>query len=77
MYTQLTHEQYTILRSINQYGEFMPQETKEKLSEILSQMALLTAACEGNMYHERTVTNEAIYQSAVEIQLKLMEITEK
>lgn len=54
----------------------MPQETKEKLSELLSQMALLTAACEGNMYHERTVTNEAIYQSAVEIQLKLMKITE-
>ena len=49
----------------------MTAEIKEKLSEIISQMVLLTAACEGNMYHERTVTNEAIYQSAVEIQLKL------
>lgn len=55
---------------------FMSSETKEKLSEIISKMALLTAACEGNMYHEHTVTNEAIYQSAVEIQLKLMKITE-
>ena len=53
----------------------MPAETKEKLSEIISQMALLTAACEGNMYHERTATNEAIYQSAVEIQIALMDLT--
>lgn len=65
-----------MLRSFYQQGENMPAETKEKLSEIISQMALLTAACEGNMYHERTLTNEAIYQSAVEIQLKLMKITE-
>lgn len=65
-----------MLRSIIQYGEFMPTETKEKISEILSQMALLTAACEGNMYHERTVINEAIYKIAVEIQLKLIKITE-
>lgn len=54
----------------------MPQETKEKLSEIISQMALLTAACEGNMYHERTVTNEAIYKTAVEIQSALINLTE-
>ena len=54
----------------------MPQDTKEKLSEILSQMALLTAACEGNMYHERTVTNEAIYNSAVEIQIALINLSE-
>ena len=54
----------------------MSSETKEKLSEILSKMALLTAACEGNMYHERTVTNEAIYKTAVEIQVALMNITE-
>ena len=54
----------------------MSQETKEKLSEIISQMALLTSACEGNMYHERTVTNEAIYKSAVEIQTALMDLTE-
>ena len=54
----------------------MPAETKEKLSKILSQMALLTAACEGNMYHECTVTNEAIYQSAVEIQTALMNLEE-
>lgn len=66
-----------MLRSVNQYGEFMPAETKEKLSEILSKMALLTAACEGNMYHERTVTNEAIYKTAVEIQTDLIAITEK
>ena len=64
-----------MLRSFYQQGEFMPQETKEKLSEIISQMALLTAACEGNMYHERTATNEAIYQSAVEIQIALMDST--
>ena len=64
-----------MLRSIIQYGEFMPAETKEKLSEIISQMALLTAACEGNMYHERTVTNKAIYQSAVEIQSALINLT--
>ena len=54
----------------------MPTETKQKLSEILSQMALLTAACEGNMYHERTVTNEAIYNTAVEIQSALINLTE-
>lgn len=66
-----------MLRSVNQYGEFMSQEIKEKLSEILSQMALLTAACEGNMYHEHTVTNEAIYKTAVEIQTDLIAITEK
>lgn len=54
----------------------MSQETKDKLNEILSQMALLTAACEGNMYHERTITNEAIYNSAVEIQVALMDLTE-
>lgn len=65
-----------MLRSVNQYGEFMPQETKEKLSEIISQMALLTAACEGNLYHERTVTNEAIYKTAVEIQTALIDLTE-
>lgn len=65
-----------MLRSVNQYGEFMPQETKEKLSEIISQMALLTAACEGNMYHEQTIINEAIYQSAVEIQTALMSLEE-
>lgn len=56
--------------------KFMPQETKEKLSEIISQMTLLTAACEGNMYHERTVTNEAIYKIAVEIQVALMKLNE-
>ena len=54
----------------------MPAEIKEKLSEIISQMTLLTAACEGNMYHERTITNEAIYQSAVEIQSALINLTE-
>ena len=54
----------------------MTAETKEKLSEIISQIALLTAACEGNMYHERTVTNEAIYNTAVEIQIALMDLTE-
>ena len=54
----------------------MTAETKEKLSEIISQMALLTAACEGNMYHEQTVTNEAIYKSAVEIQIALMNLEE-
>ena len=54
----------------------MPQKTKEKLSEIISQMALLTAACEGNMYHERTKTNEIIYKTAVEIQVALMDLTE-
>lgn len=65
-----------MLRSIIQYGEFMPAETKEKLSEIISQMALLTAACEGNMYHERNTTNEAIYNAAVEIQIALMDLTD-
>lgn len=65
-----------MLRSIIQYGEFMPQDTKEKLSEIISQMVLLTAACEGNMYHERNATNEAIYNAAVEIQIALMDLTE-
>ena len=66
-----------MLRSIYQYyGEFMPAETKEKLSEILSKMALLTAACEGNMCHDHTVTNEAIYKTAVEIQTTLMDLTE-
>ena len=54
----------------------MPAETKEKLSEILSKMALLTAACEGNMCHDHTVTNEAIYKTAVEIQTTLMDLTE-
>lgn len=54
----------------------MPQETKEKLSEIISQMALLTAACEGNMYHERNTTNEAIYNATVEIQIALMDLTD-
>ncbi len=54
----------------------MPAETKEKLSEIISQMALLTAACEGNMYHERNATNEAIYKTAVEIQVALMKLNE-
>ena len=63
-----------MLRSFYQQGENMPAETKQKLSEIISQMALLTAACEGNMYHERTVTNEAIYKSAVEIQIALMNL---
>lgn len=65
-----------MLRSFYQQGENMPAETKEKLSEIISQMVLLTAACEGNMYHERTATNEAIYKTAVEIQVALMNITE-
>ena len=65
-----------MLRSFYQQGENMPAETKEKLSEIISQMVLLTAACEGNMYHERTITNEAIYQSAVEIQSALINLTE-
>ena len=65
-----------MLRSFYQQGENMPAETKQKLSEILSQMALLTAACEGNMYHERTVTNEAIYKTAVEIQSALINLTE-
>lgn len=65
-----------MLRSIIQYGEFMSQEIKDKLNEILSQMALLTAACEGNMYHERTVTNEAIYKIAVEIQSALINLSE-
>ena len=65
-----------MLRSFYQQGDNMSQETKEKLSEIISQMALLTSACEGNMYHERTVTNEAIYKSAVEIQTALMDLTE-
>lgn len=54
----------------------MTAETKEKLLEILSKMALLTAACEGNLYHERTVTNEAIYKTAVEIQTALMNLEE-
>lgn len=63
-----------MLRSFYQQGENMPAETKEKLSEIISQMVLLTAACEGNMYHEHTVTNEAIYKSAVEIQIALMNL---
>lgn len=53
----------------------MPSETKTQLSEILSKVALLTAACEGNYYHEKTITNESIYKLSVEIQLKLMEIT--
>lgn len=66
-----------MIRSIYQhYGENMTAEIKEKLSEIISQMALLTAACEGNMYHEQTVTNEAIYKSAVEIQIALMNLEE-
>ena len=65
-----------MLRSFYQQGENMPAEIKEKLSEIISQMTLLTAACEGNMYHERTITNEAIYQSAVEIQSALINLTE-
>lgn len=65
-----------MLRSFYQQGENMTAEIKEKLSEIISQMALLTAACEGNMYHEHTVTNEAIYNSAVEIQVALMELNE-
>lgn len=54
----------------------MPAETKQKLSEILSQMALLTAACEGNLHHEYTITNEAIYNVAVEIQSALINLTE-
>lgn len=54
----------------------MTAEIKEKLSEIISQMVLLTAACEGNMYHERNATNEAIYNAAVEIQIALMDLTE-
>lgn len=53
----------------------MPEETKEILSEILTEMALLTAACEGNMYHDHTVTNKAIYNAAMKIQLELMEIS--
>ena len=65
-----------MLRSFYQQGEFMPQETKQKLSEIISQMALLTAACEGNMYHERNATNKAIYNAAVEIQIALTDLTE-
>lgn len=65
-----------MLRSFYQQGENMPAETKEKLSEIISKMTLLTAACEGNMYHERTKTNEIIYKTAVEIQVALMDLTE-
>lgn len=54
----------------------MTEETKEILPEILTQMALLTAACEGNMYHDNTRTNKAIYNAAVKIQLDLIAITE-
>lgn len=53
----------------------MPIEIKDKLTKIISQMALLTAACEGNLYHERTITNEAIYKAAVEIQAALIDLT--
>ena len=55
--------------------ENMPIEIKDKLTKIISQMALLTAACEGNLYHERTITNEAIYKAAVEIQAALIDLT--
>ena len=54
----------------------MPVETKEKISDILSQVALLAAACEGNMYHDHTITNEAIYNQCIQIQEALVKITE-
>lgn len=52
-------------------------DTKNALSEVIKQMALLTAACEGNVYHERTLTNEAIFTLAVKIQTQLLDISEK
>lgn len=53
----------------------MPIEIKDKMTEIISQVALLAAACEGNLYHEHTITNEAIYKAAVEIQAALIDLT--
>jgi len=46
----------------------------KKLDEIIKKFALLTAACEGNMYHERTVINESIFEKASEIYSDLISI---
>lgn len=52
----------------------MNNELKEKLNHLLNEIALLTASCEGNMHHERTIINEAIFQQSVKIQSELIEI---
>lgn len=53
----------------------MDETLKTKLKELLTKIALLTAACEGNLHHERTIINEAIFCQAVEIQTDLIAIT--
>lgn len=54
----------------------MDENLKSKLNELLTKIALLTAACEGNLHHEHTIINEAIFCQAVEIQTDLIAITE-
>ena len=54
----------------------MDENLKTKLNELLKKIALLTAACEGNLHHEHTIINEAIFYKAVEIQTDLLAITE-
>lgn len=54
----------------------MDETLRTKLNELLTKIALLTAACEGNLHHEHTIINEAIFCQAVEIQTDLIAITE-
>lgn len=54
----------------------MDETLRTKLNELLTKIALLTAACEGNLHHEHTMINEAIFYKAVEIQTDLIAITE-
>lgn len=53
----------------------MPSETREKISKLLMKVAVLTAACEGNMYHDPSITNKSIFEAAVEIQSELLELS--
>ena len=55
----------------------MSAETKEQISRILQKVAILTAACEGNMLHDPNITTESIYNAAVEIQSDLLVLSGK
>lgn len=55
---------------------FMDEKLKSQLNELLTKIALLTAACEGNLHNEPTIINKAIFCQAVKIQTDLIAITE-
>lgn len=55
----------------------MDDKIKQKLEDLLQEIAILTAACEGNAAHDSNITNKAIWRQALCVQLLVQEILGK